>query len=139
MASLKIKIDVEIENLDQLFLEIPSYESLPNLSTLELAGVATLLHNFYNGIENIIKQIILSKGEQLPNSGSWHRDLLNLSEGNQVISNNLKLKLVEYLAFRHFFTHAYALDLYPERMEPLVENASEVYEIFKKEIDVFRC
>ena len=139
MASLKIKIDVEIENLDQLFLEIPSYESLPNLSTLELAGVATLLHNFYNGIENIIKQILLSKGEQLPNSGSWHRDLLNLSEGNQVISNNLKLKLVEYLAFRHFFTHAYALDLYPERMEPLVENASEVYEIFKKEIDVFRC
>lgn len=139
MANLKIKIDAEIENLNQLFLEIPSHESLPKLSILELAGVATLLHNFYNGIENIIKQILFSKGEQLPTSGSWHRDLLNLAESKKVISDNLKLKLVEYLAFRHFFTHAYALDLYPERMEPLVEKASEIYELFKKEIDVFRC
>ncbi len=138
MATLKDKIAAEIEILDQIFLEIPSHENLPNLSTLELAGVATLLHNFYNGIENIIKQILLSKGEQIPVSGSWHKDLLNLAVNRKIISDDLKEKLKEYLAFRHFFSHAYALDLYPERMETLVEKSSGIYTLFKKEIDVFR-
>lgn len=43
--------------------------------------------------------------------------------------------LKEYLAFRHFFSHAYALDLYPERMEPLVERCEEAYIFFKNEIN----
>ena len=41
-----------------------------------------------------------------------------------------------YLAFRHFFSHAYALDLFPERMEPLHQRAVEVFGRFRKEIDV---
>ena len=43
--------------------------------------------------------------------------------------------LKEYLAFRHFFTHAYALNLYPQRMEPLVEKCEAIYQLFKDEID----
>ncbi len=35
--------------------EIPSEEELPFLQFLELAGVVTLFHNFYNAIENILK------------------------------------------------------------------------------------
>ncbi len=31
-----------------------------------------------------------------------------------------------------FFSHAYALDLYAEKLEPLVENINQVYQIFKK-------
>ncbi|CBE68547.1 conserved protein of unknown function [Candidatus Methylomirabilis oxygeniifera] len=39
-----------------------------------------------------------------------------------------------YLAFRHFFGHGYALDLSPERMEPLVGDAESVFTKFKGEI-----
>ena len=109
MASLKDKIEAEIENLDRLFLEIPSHMNLPKLSTLELAGVATILHNFYNGIENILKQVLTSKQISLPQTGGWHKDLFNLAVSNQIISDNFKNRLAEYLAFRHFFTHGYAL------------------------------
>ena len=44
------------------------------------------------------------------------------------------IKLGEYLAFRHFFSHAYALDLYAEKLEPLVENIKDIYKDFQKDI-----
>lgn len=134
MADLKIKIEIEIENIDRILNEIPSVEKLPRLSTLELAGVATLIQNFFNGIENIIKQIVLSKNISIPQGISWHKDLLNLASSQNIICMSTQNKLGQYLAFRHFFTHAYALDLHPERMEPLVENISKVYDSFKEDI-----
>ena len=51
MTSLKDKIDIVIDNIDRVFAEMPNHEILPQLSILELAGVATLLHNFYNGMK----------------------------------------------------------------------------------------
>jgi len=51
MASLKDKIDIDIDNIDRVFAEMPNHEILPQLSILELAGVATLLHNFYNSMK----------------------------------------------------------------------------------------
>jgi len=47
------------------------------------------------------------------------------------------VKLGEYLAFRHFFSHAYALDLYADKLEPLVENLQDVYSDFQKDILIF--
>jgi len=43
MADLKDKIKAEFDNIDRLFDEMPALQNLPHLSTLELAGVATLL------------------------------------------------------------------------------------------------
>ena len=52
----------------------------------------------------------------------------------QIISAELTENLKRYLAFRHFFSHAYALDLFPERMEPLVEDAKATFDRLKSEI-----
>ena len=135
MANLKEKVEAEFENIEQLLNEMPGYTQLPNLSILELAGVATLIHNIYNGIENILKQIFMAHDIPFPAGDSWHKDLLNNAVENNIISSEAKEELKEYLAFRHFFSHAYALDLYPERMEPLVERCEETYLFFKDEIN----
>jgi len=137
MDKLSQKINAELENIDEVFNEIPSHTKLPYLSTLELAGVAALLHNFYNGIENILKQILLSKDIIIPEGKSWHKELLEISVRNKIISEENKNSLGQYLAFRHFFSHAYAFDLYADKMEPLVENSQEVYSNFKKEISKY--
>lgn len=137
MVRLKQRIQAELENIDEIFKEMPLHSSLPRLSTLELAGVAALLHNFYNGIENILKQIFVLQKISVPEGQSWHKDLLEKAVKEEMISEECKSHLGQYLAFRHFFSHAYALDLYPEKMEPLVENSQKLYSIFKNDIDKF--
>ena len=137
MGNLSLKIQAELENIDEIFNEMPSHSDLPKLSILELAGVAALLHNFYNGIENILKQIFVSQKLSVPDGQSWHKDLLEKAAKEEIISDDCKNHLGQYLAFRHFFSHAYALDLYPEKMEPLVENSKELYSIFKNDINKF--
>lgn len=135
MANLKEKAEAEFENIEQALNEMPAYTQLPNLSILELAGVATLIHNFYNGIENVLKQIFIARNIPLPAGDAWHKDLLNNAVENEIISLKAKEMLKEYLAFRHFFSHAYALDLYPQRIEPLVEKCEAIYLLFKDEIN----
>ena len=137
MASLKSKIEAEYETIDRLILELPKKERLPFLEFLQLAGVATILHNFYNGIENILKLILNEKNIPLPEGGSWHKDLLKLAEEKGIITKSTREQVGEYLSFRHFFSHAYALDLYAERLEPLVENIKKVYVYFKNDISDF--
>lgn len=93
MADLSQKIRAELENIDEIFNEMPAHLALPSLSTLELAGVAALLQNFYNGVENILKQIFASQKISVPEGQSWHKDLLEKAVNEGVISEKCKSHL----------------------------------------------
>ena len=97
--------------------------------------MAALLHNFYNGIENVLKQVFLARSLPIPQGDSRHRDLLLTAAGRAIPSEELLNSLKRYLAFRHYFTHAYALELFPQRMEPLAEDALNVFSEFRRQID----
>lgn len=54
MGTLKERVEVELENVERALAELPVGQTCSSLSRLELAGVAALLHSFYNGIENVL-------------------------------------------------------------------------------------
>ncbi|MEI6614696.1 MAG: hypothetical protein WCL37_07345 [Chrysiogenales bacterium] len=110
MADFKERIMAEYEAIEKTLSRLPE-KSLTQLSDLELAGVATLLQNFYNGIENILKQVFQKKSIALPEGSSWHQNLIQIAIKNQIISTALADKIKEYLAFRHYMAHGYAFNL----------------------------
>lgn len=134
MPDYRLRIEAEYEAIENTLSALPD-RPLSTLSQLELAGVAALLHNFYNGIENIVKQVFQEKSFPIPQGESWHRDLLLAAAEKSIISDLLLNNLKQYLAFRHYFSHAYALELFPERMEPLVKDAVALFNEFKQQID----
>ncbi len=134
MADYKAYIDAEYEEIEKTLSSLPT-KPISKLSKLELAGVAALLHNFYNGIENVLKQAFHIKNIQTSQGESWHRDLLLKAAEEGILSEQLSDELKRYLAFRHFFSHGYAIDLAPDRMEPLVSTVRDVFKNFKNEID----
>ena len=134
MPDYRLRIEAEYEAIENTLSALPD-RPLSTLSQLELAGVAALLQNFYNGIENIVKQVFQEKSFPIPQGESWHRDLLLAAAEKNIISDLLLNNLKQYLAFRHYFSHAYALELFPERMEPLVNDAVALFNEFKQQID----
>jgi hypothetical protein len=133
MPDYRLRIEAEHEAIQNTLSALPD-RPLSTLSQLEIAGVAALLHNFYSGIENILKQVFLKKSFPIPQGESWHRDLLLAAAEKNIISDSLLNNLRRYLAFRHYFSHAYALELFPERMEPLVKDAVALFNEFKQQI-----
>lgn len=135
MADFKHRVEAEYENIQKAISRLPQAEDLPKLSVLELAGVAALIHSFYNGVENILKQAILKKGRILPQGETWHRDLIELAAKEGIVEREIHEGLKQYLAFRHFFSHAYAFELDPERLVSLVESAPALFKSLQENIE----
>lgn len=135
MADVRDYVAAEMENIARTLENIPPVSKCPDLSVLELAGVAALLHSFYNGIENVLKQVLQSQGLEIPQGDSWHRDLLALARDEGIITADTFAFLKSYLGFRHFFAHAYALDLQAPRLEALVTNAHNTFLAFQRDVN----
>ncbi|MCL4492653.1 MAG: hypothetical protein M1510_12290 [Nitrospirae bacterium] len=133
---LKEYCDAEFENIDAVIAELFSVvkTEVAGYSVPELAAIATFIHNFYNGIENILKRTLAFKQIGVKDSSTWHKDLLKASADMGAISNDLYDTLLIYLSFRHFFVHAYSFTLQWEEIKPLAEDIQGTLGKFKSAI-----
>jgi len=109
---------------------------------IQTAALATVLHSFYNGVENTFKRIALGTDGRLPRGGAWHRELLDSMASRTptratVISQSLHDRLEEYLRFRHRFRHAYSFQLDWEEMCPLARALDETLSSFETQVGAF--
>ena len=108
-----------------------------NRSAAEIAGIAVFIHNFYNGVENILKQILKFNDIRIGSSEGWHKELLEVSLSKGIISKKLIDPLYEYLTFRHFFVHSYGFKLDEARLLKLANNIPQVWVDFLSAIKVY--
>jgi len=145
-SELTEKIEFEINEIETL---IKSYSSLVELcknqepDLIYLSALATMLHSFYNGLENIFLSISKTIDKQIPQASNWHKILLykmgeKTENKNPVLSEETIEKLEEYLSFRHFFRHSYSYHLSWNKLKPLVSELSELLLKIKEEIIKFK-
>ncbi|MBN2856910.1 MAG: hypothetical protein JXN63_00765 [Candidatus Delongbacteria bacterium] len=137
MDNVRLKLEIEIENIDSVIQILLEQLGKKDRSKLELAGIATYIHNFYNGIENILKQILKTKNISIEGSAYWHKELLEKAIKHKLISENLAEILSEFMSFRHFFVHSYSFILNEKKLDQLHKKVFNTYEEFKKEIQPF--
>lgn len=144
MALKRIQKEIEDE-LVLIHRVISEYSSIPENTEewIRIRTKASLLHDFYTGVERIFSRIAQELNGGIPNTEEWHKDLLNdmtldLDEVRPpVISKNLYGQLIPYLRFRHLFRNLYGFELDWERMKELDENLSRISSQWLKEIHAF--
>ncbi|UCH98276.1 MAG: antitoxin [Candidatus Aminicenantes bacterium] len=108
----------------------------------DCSAAGYLLHNFYNGAENIFKDIASVFGNRVDKE-EWHstllkRMLLEIEDVRpKVISIDLYKKLLDYKNFRHFFRHAYLFELDWGKMKGLVDDFEKTIEKLDMEMGKF--
>ncbi|MBQ9657861.1 MAG: hypothetical protein IJV31_03735 [Clostridia bacterium] len=142
---IKEQIKFKIKDIDKLFAE---YELIfqkikaekPDLFDMTILG--SVLHSFYNGLENIFEIIAKNIDGIVPSGNKSHQELLHQmasknNNRNEIVDEELYLKLREYVTFRHFYRHAYSFQLDWDKMENLVDDIYMVWENVKESLEVF--
>jgi hypothetical protein len=73
------QVTFELEQIDQLLaayadLWVRVQQQAPDL--VEMTALASVLHSFYTGLENIFLSIVKGLESGVPTGTQWHRDLL---------------------------------------------------------------
>ena len=76
MVELLREITAEKEYISQTLIALETTLNRHERTIVELAAIATFLHNFYNGVENLLKRVLRFKKVPIPDSASSHKDLL---------------------------------------------------------------
>lgn len=142
---IREQIKFKINDIDKLFLEYDLIFKKIKIETPDLFDMTILgsvLHSFYNGVENIFEIIAKNIDNSVPTGNKSHQELLHqmASENgirNEVINEELYSKLKEYATFRHFYRHAYSFQLKWEKMEALVDNINYIWGEVKQSLENF--
>jgi hypothetical protein len=145
LARVISQIRFEIKQIDRLFERYTDLlervqEGTPDL--VEVTAAASVLHSFYNGLENIFLSIAKGIDSDVPAGAQWHRDLLtrmaeSTSNRGPVLTTETAHQLAKYLGFRHFFRHSYSFFLEWDELEKLVTPLAKVWEQVKDELELF--
>ncbi len=130
---IKNKIKFEISEIDREFISYKLLFDLIKLRTpdlVEMTALASVMHSFYNGVENIFLLIAKKVDKNIPSGLKWHNELLKQmtvkTENRQEIIDEVIFEILkEYLLFRHFIRHSYKWRLNWDEFKNIALSAEE--------------
>lgn len=132
--TLKQDIQAELVNLERLVVEMEQVRSriAAEPTFVETRAAASILHDFYCGVEKIFKRVAVSVDEGLPKGEDCHTRLLSQMarpiEGvrKELIGDELFFELKGYLRFRHLFRNMYGFQLKWEQFSGLTVSLRDL-------------
>jgi uncharacterized protein YutE (UPF0331/DUF86 family) len=137
MAEIQQEMAADKERIEGTLEALQKTLRRKRRTLVELAAIATCLHNAYSGMENLLKRVLQRSNIPLPHTATSHKDLLNLAVEHKIISQELSEALDEHRVFRHFFVHGYGILLSEAPMQPLAKNLPDVWHRFESELYSF--
>ena len=141
------RIRSELENIEEIITRVrramEASEGDAADRDLYWDAVALNLHDFYTGLERILRYIAAEVDGHVPAGAEWHQELLRQMAiplpriRPAVFSNETIKRLDEYLRFRHVVRHVYAFEFDPQRLKPLAEALTDDFGQVKGELAVF--
>ena len=135
------EIDLELRSIERLADELQSAPTGDD--TFALRARASILHDFYTGVERVFVRLAEEINGGVPRGDHWHRQLLTdmaiaIPEVRPaVISGELADELAEFLRFRHVFRNVYGFVLQADRLGALQAKLPGVLERFLREVRRF--
>jgi len=144
-SKAKSQINLEIEQINELlekYKELLDNVKIKDPDLVEITAIASILHSFYNGIENMFLIVAKYIDREVPDGIHWHKDLLlNMAKTHNnrdiVVSEEVKSDLAEYLAFRHYYRHSYSFHLEWNELKSLALSLTKKWSSTKREIQKF--
>lgn len=144
---LKADILDELEKIELItgeFKKVKMKIDLPpdQVPYYDRGAIGYLLHNFYNGCENIFRSVARFFENEL-GPGAWHKDLLKRMKIEvagyrpKVIDNELYQLLDDFRAFRHKFRHTYAFELDWAREQLVARKMIQTQTLLEKQVKHF--
>ena len=139
---LRKEVETELSELERLHKE---HAGVPigSKDGYMMRARASILHDFYGGIERIFVRIAQELNGGVPVSEHWHRQLLLdmslelASVRPAVISRELHDLLAPFLGFRHLFRNVYGFVMEGDRLDRLDARFDEAFLRLQEELRRF--
>lgn len=144
IAVLRSEIERDLQRLDRLFknfsISYMQYEKTSEYA--KLVESAFYINQIYTGFEKIFKSIARTFENSI-DEDYWHKSLLERMSLEikgirpALLSQNSFEYLNELRAFRHFFRHAYDVEIEKDKFKIVAEKAFKIKKLYKREIKNF--
>lgn len=142
---LEVRLHKELVNLEKLVEELKTVTKMRELkvNSIRIRACASILHDFYSGIEKMFINIARETDRTVPRGEGWHRELLEQMtldipvKRPAVIDPELAAQLQQYLSFRHRFRNLYGYELEWGKMEELINNTESTLKRLKDSLEIF--
>ncbi len=108
-----------------------------------IEGAAFYIHNYYSAVEDLMKIVAAAFENNIDDPSRWHRELLDRMARDiegvrpRLFSAETAALLHRLRSFRHFFRHAYRVELDSAEIQANIERVKEAHPLMLADINRF--